>query len=174
MRLRLLTVLVLGCTLAGCGGGAVEKDNPVEPELADRFRIRDVPVEVSEAEGRTRKGVEVVPVEFPSTGGDRVTGYLARPVVPADDPAGVILLHGLRGGADDFLNEARELARRGAVALTIDSPYVRSDDEKLREGRADLQPTYRAMELWVEDVLRGLDLLVERYGADPSRLGLVG
>lgn len=85
-----------------------------------------------------------------------------------------MIAHGAGGGADDFLNEAREYARRGAVVLTFDSPFVRSSDPKLRNGTAELQETYDAMVQWAKDVLRGLDLLVRQYGADPDRLGVVG
>jgi dienelactone hydrolase len=66
------------------------------------------------------------------------------------------------------------LARRGAVSLTIDSPFTRSTDEAIRKGTAELEPTYAAMVQNVQDILRGVDILVDQYRVDPGRLALVG
>ena len=174
MHVRTCTVVLLAVVLASGCAREPEKNVPVEADLAARFVLAEREVRVSEGQRRARAGIETIAASYRSPGGDEATGFVVKPVRPADDLAGIVIAHGAGGGADDFLREAREYARRGAVVLTIDSPYVRSDDEKLRAGDAELQETYDAMEQWVEDLLLGLDLLVGQYGADPGRLGLIG
>lgn len=161
--------------VAGCGGGgAPAKDEPVEPALAARFEFPRLGATLREGEPRTRKGVTVAEVVYPSQGPDNVTGLVARPADPEEHPAGIVFMHGGEGKAADFLPDARALAARGAVALTIDSPFRRSPDEKIRTGKADVEPTYETMVQNVQDLLRGLDILVDQYRVDPERLALVG
>lgn len=83
-------------------------------------------------------------------------------------------MHGRGGSARDFLSDATALARRGAVVLTIDSPFERSPDETIRKGNAPIKETYDTMVQNVQDILRALDILVDQYGADPKRLAIVG
>ena len=174
MRVRLLLLVLLATVLGGCGGDEPEKAVAVEPELAARFHFPRLGATLREGEPKTRDHVTVAEIVYPSQGPDNVTGYIARPPKPEEHPAGVVFMHGGGGHASDFLPDARVLARRGAVALTIDSPFVRSADEKIRKGTAELVPTYRTMVQNVQDVLRGLDILVDEYGVDPKRLALVG
>lgn len=173
--IRVLAPLLAAAALAGCASDEPEKDVPVEQELAARFQAAGTPGdEIQEGRRRVRRGIVTIEASFRSAGGDLATGYVVRRLVSESDPAGIVIAHGARGRADDFLNEAREYARRGAVVLAFDSPFVRASDPKLRNGTAELQETYDAMVQWAKDVLRGLDLLAEQYGAEPGRLGLVG
>lgn len=175
MTLRPLPLAAAVLALAACAGDTPEKNLPVEDELAARFAYRDTGARIEEGERRVRKGVAAFGVTYDSPGDGRVTGYVVRELEPEDDDrAGIVFAHGAGGGADDFLNEAHELARRGAVVLTIDSPFVRSDDPKIREGTAELQVTYDTMVQWVQELRLGLDLLVAQYGVDPARLAAIG
>ena len=74
----------------------------------------------------------------------------------------------------DFLPDAAKLAERGAVAMTIDSPFTRSTDEDVQAGYEDRPTTRRLMIQNVKDLVRGLDVLVERYDVDPERVAIVG
>lgn len=169
-----LLVLVALAALAGCGGGSLAKEDPVEPELAERFAFPRLGATLREGERRVRDGVVVTEAVYPSNGADNVTGFVVRPVEPEARPAGIVFMHGGRRSAADFLPDARALAKAGAVALTIDSPFVRSPDRAIRNGTAELEPTYETMVQNVQDLLRGLDILVDQYGADPKRLAIVG
>lgn len=169
-----LPILLAVAFLFGCGGGSPAKDDPVEEELAERFAFPRLGAGLREGERRIRGKVAVVEVIYPSNGPDNVTGFVARELVPEEHPAGVVFMHGGGRSASDFLADATALARRGAVALTIDSPFVRSPDKAIREGTAELEPTYETMVQNVQDLLRGLDILVDQYGADPKRLAVVG
>lgn len=173
--MKTIAPLLLALAVAGCGGNAPEKNAPVEDELAARFAYPAGAAELAESPRRSERngiGTYEVGIELPD--GTTVPGFAVRPLAPETGRAGVVYVHGRRGGADDFLREGHELARRGAVVLATDSPYVRSDDEALREGEASLQETYDAMAQWVREVRIALDLLVDRYGADPDRLAVVG
>ena len=174
MRATLLLPLLVGALLAGCGGDEPAKDDPVEPELAERFDFPRLGATLREGERTLRRNVVEAEIAYPSQGPDNVTGFVARPPAPERGTAGVLFMHGGGGKASDFLFEANLLARRGAVALTIDSPFVRSPDEKIRNGTADVDPTYEVMVQNVQDILRGLDILVGQYGVDPDRLAVVG
>jgi len=160
--------------LAACGGDAPAKDDPIEPELAERFEFPRLGATAREGERRVEGKVAVTEVIYPSNGPDNVTGFVVRPLEAEDDPAGIVFMHGGNRSAADFLADAKALAKRGAVALAIDSPFRRSPDPKIQEGTADLEPTYETMVQNVQDLLRGLDILVDQYGADPERLALVG
>ena len=173
MRIRLLPILLVAL-VAGCGGDEPAKDNPVEPELAKRFEFPRLGATLREGEPKARKSVVEAEIAYPSQGPDNVTGFVVRPPKPDKGTAGVVLMHGGRGQASDFLYDAQLLAERGAVALTIDSPFSRSPDEKIRLGRAELEPTYETMVQNVQDILRGLDILVDQYRVDPDRLAVVG
>ena len=94
--------------------------------------------------------------------------------MPSPGAAGVIFMHGSGGTRADFLDEAVKLASRGAVAMTIDSPWARSPKEEVRAGYADDSTTRRLMLENVRDLRRGLDVLVDRYDVDPARLAIVG
>ena len=173
MRAR-LPLLLLAVLLAGCADSEPEKRVPVESELAERFRFPRLGAGLREGEPQTRKNVTLAEIVYPSQGPDNVTGFIVRPPKPEDDAAGIVFMHGGGGQASDFLPDARMLAERGAVALTIDSPFTRSTDEKIRNGTAELEPTYETMVQNVQDILRGLDILVDQYGVAPDRLAVVG
>lgn len=173
MRAR-LSILLFVALLSGCGGDSPAKEDPVEQELAERFEFPRLGATLREQARQVRGKVAVAEVIYPSSGADNVTGFIARPLDPDEHPAAVVFMHGGGRSASDFLADARALAGRGAVALTINSPFVRSPDKAIREGTADLEPTYDTMVQNVQDLLRGLDILVDQYGADPGRLAVVG
>lgn len=171
---RRAALLAAALVLSGCAGGSPAKDDPVEEVLAERFEFPRLGAGLREGERRIRGKVAVVEVIYPSNGPDNVTGFIARELDPEEHPAGIVFMHGGHRSASDFLPDATALAGRGAVALTIDSPFVRSPDKAIREGTAELEPTYETMVQNVQDLLRGLDILVDQYGADPGRLAVVG
>ena len=175
----LLASLVLAL-LAGCGGSGEAqpagptRDDPVPAADARQFAYdAAAPLDVSEGETVTELAYEIVGMSYAGTG-DRVSGIVVHPRFTRPGAAGVIFMHGSGGTRADFLDEAVKLAEKGAVALTIDSPWARSTRPDVQAGYADDPTTKRLLIRNVQDLRRGLDVLVQRYEVDPARLAVVG
>jgi dienelactone hydrolase len=169
--------LLAALLLASCGGDSEQsgRAEPLDDATTAIFAFdREAPLDATEGETATGKGIVVKGISYASAGGDRVSGIVARRAKPAPRPAGVIFMHGSGGTRADFLDEAIALARRGAVAVTIDSAFTRSTRADVRAGNESFETTRALMVQTVQDLERGLDLLVDRYGADPERLAIVG
>jgi dienelactone hydrolase len=113
--------------------------------------------------------VAVYAVSFASPRGGRATGVLCVP--PGSGPfAGILLQHGMPGNAEQTLVTARNLARHGAVVLSLDAPWAR------RGGRPvafTVQDSADQVQL-ITDMQRGIDILVARHDVDPARLAYLG
>ncbi len=134
---------------------------------------RAAPVDFRVSSEEVVEGVKVQDVSYLSAKKGRVPGYLIHPVEGDGPFAGVVYMHWGQGDRTEFLSEAVQLAKRGAVSLTIDAPYHRPDiesysfvaePEKERDGYIQL----------VADLRRAYDLLAARKDVDPKRIGYVG
>ena len=182
MRAFAASVLLVA-VLAGCGGSEPAAEPPPAPTttaapeeagVEELFAFdRDGDLEVTEGERAEEKTFTAKAMSYASPGGDRVSGIVLVPK-SAKPHAGVIFMHGGGGSRVDFLGDASALATAGAVAMTIDSPFARSESEQVRVGSVPPELAHELMVQNVKDLLRGLDVLVERYGADPERLAVVG
>ena len=177
MRPLLVTGLLV-LALAACGGNepAVVQPGPTTaaPSKEGVFEFeRDVDLDVAEGEMSRQSEFTAKAMSYASPGGDRVSGIVVVPV-GVERPAGVIFMHGAGGSRVDFLGDASQLAKAGAVALTIDSPFARSESDEIRAGLGSAETIRELMILNVKDLVRGLDVLVREYDADPARLAVVG
>jgi uncharacterized protein len=169
--------LLLVLLLAGCGGGDEEsgKTAPVGEETAALFEYdASRPLGVTEGETVTDLLFTLTGMSFTSPGGGRVPGIVARPGLKRSGAPGVIFMHGSGGTRIDFIDEAGKLASRGVVAMTIDSPFSRSERADVRAGYGDDATVRRLLVQNVQDLRRGLDVLVDHYGVDPERVAVVG
>lgn len=159
--MRLLGVALAALLLAGCGGHAdpfrFDASKPLDIRIADRGTVR---------------GVRVSDLSFAGSA-DRIPAWLVVPATPGRHPA-VVFLHGSGGSRDDFVGEAVELARHGAVALTLTSAYERSTDPRVRANTEPVSVDRQLMLRAVVDVRRALELLRARPDVDPKRIGLLG
>jgi dienelactone hydrolase len=172
---RRLALLAICALVAGCAGSDSGKADPVAEETARAFAYDAAqPLDVSEGETANDLQYVITGMSYASSGGDRVTGLVAHPGIVASGSPGVIFMHGSGGTRADFVDEAARLAARGAVAMAIDSPFSRSPSEEVRSGYGDDATIRRLMIQNVQDLRRGLDVLVERYRVDPERLAIVG
>jgi dienelactone hydrolase len=102
-------------------------------------------------------------ISYESPKGGWVAAYLVTP--PGAGPfAGIIFLHPGGGDRSWFLDEAKQLAKRGAISLLID------DNFSPKGEAADQDRLIRI----IVDVRRAIDLLTARSDIDPRRIGFVG
>ncbi|HEU0076885.1 MAG TPA: prolyl oligopeptidase family serine peptidase, partial [Longimicrobiaceae bacterium] len=118
----------------------------------------------------TEPGVEIHDLSFRSPRGTgRATGRLFVPE-GAGPFAGLLLMHGLPGNAQQMTGQAVLLARHGAVVVALDAPFARRGGSTVRFTEADSAEQVQLM----TDLQRAVDLLVARPDVDASRLGYVG
>ena len=177
----MLLALSLLALAAGCGGDdssgatATEQppvttdptptDSPYGYDAAAPVRLRDL--------GRvnSKSKLRVSDVVYAGADGHAVSGYLLTPPGKGPYPA-VVYLHGSGGSRADFVGIASWLAARGAVALTIDSPFVGEQPEGT--GMDALRHERDLAVRGVIDTRRAVDALRSLPQVDDDRIGLVG
>ncbi len=102
-------------------------------------------------------------------GTDRATGRLFVPE-GAGPFAGILLMHGMPGNAEQMTPYGALLARHGAVVVALDAPFARRGREPLRFTEDDSVEQVQLM----TDLQRAVDLLVARPDVDAGRLGYLG
>ena len=115
--------------------------------------------------------VQVTEITYDSPKTGRVPGYLVIP--PGPGPfGGIVYMHWGQGNKSEWLAESLDMARRGAVCVMIDAPYLRLDvpQDSSNAPRAE-RDGYIQM---VVDLRRAVDVLVARPDVDPTRIGYVG
>ncbi|HTX90868.1 MAG TPA: hypothetical protein VMC09_06590 [Anaerolineales bacterium] len=173
-----LTLIALGTLLLGVVIGLPACSVGEKPRPASPFDYNAlVPFATKIVSRQDRDGVTVTDLNYsahdpafsPMTGG-RTIAYLVQP--PGQGPfAGIIYLHWLgnvTGNRSEFLDEAVETARHGAVCLVLQgyfpwmaSPLGTQADHPLMVGQA-------------VELRRAVDFLLAQPGVDPKRLGYVG
>ncbi len=187
MKNKLLTTICFFLVLAACVppmiSTAIQQPTasptatvtPTPPGLFDYDK--SIPFDTRVTSETQREGVTVVDLTyathdpaFSSTTGGRTVAYLIKP--EGEGPfAGVIYLHWLgytSGNRKEFLEEAVETARHGAIALVLQgffpwmaSPLGTQADYPLIVGQAI-------------ELRRAVDFLLSQPGVDPKRTGFVG
>jgi dienelactone hydrolase len=179
---------LLSSLLAGACGQAADPEPPVDgpdnvctvPTLTDapapasaltafaydRAAAYDPEIQLLGTEGT----VAIHELSFLSPRGTgRATGRLFVPE-GAGPFAGILLMHGLPGNAEQMTTYGALLARHGAVVVALDAPFARRGGEPLRFTDADSAEQVQLM----TDLQRAVDLLVARPDVDASRLGYLG
>ncbi len=119
-------------------------------------------------------------VSYASTVNGRVTAYL---IIPAGDGPFPAILYQHWGGGDksQFLDEAIMMAEKGVASLLVDAPFARPAQWKrtpttFSSDLSKLDPQYDQIIYvqTVDDLRRGVDLLLERPEIDPTRIAFVG
>jgi dienelactone hydrolase len=102
-------------------------------------------------------------ISYESPKGGWVPAYLVTPT--GEGPfAGIIFLHPGGGDRGYFLDEAKKLAKRGAISLLIDDNF---------SAKGKVTDHERIIRIIV-DLRRAIDLLIARPDVDPHRIGFVG
>src|SRR4051812_42725346 len=170
---RLLSFFVVAL-LAGCGSSspraakapnaqrltfAYDRSQPLEYVNRGRISARADPIEVEDVSYRSGRLV--------------IEGYLVLPRGRGARPA-VILVHGSGGDRNELLAQARRLAARDVVALTITEPSTSNPPAR---GGSVTESLRRLQAGQVRDVVavrRAVDLLQSLPRVDPKRIGYLG
>jgi dienelactone hydrolase len=136
---------------------------------------RDLPLDVRDASPAQAKGTaRVRDITWRAAAGGRTAGYLVEPQA-AGARAAVLYVHWYEPESPDsnrtqFLDEAVELAGRGAVSLLVETMW---SDPKWFGKRRREDDFARSVEQ-VKELRRALDLLLGLAGVDRGRVAYVG
>lgn len=137
------------------------------------FRYKnDLPVKVNEVSSEQRGDVTVKDITFSTGLGRQTKAYL---VVPRGNGpfAGILWVHWLgeeKSDRSQFLDEAVELAPKGAVSLLVDAMWSEPEWFGKRIPEKDYENSIRQ----VIELRRAVDLLLAQANVDKTRIGFVG
>jgi dienelactone hydrolase len=137
------------------------------------FRYNDdSPVTVKEISSEQRGDVTVRDITFSPGPGREIKAYLVVP--KGNGPfAGILWVHWLgeeKSNRTQFLDEAVELAPKGAVSLLVDAMWSAPHWFSNRIPEKDYENSIRQ----VIELRRAVDLLLSQSNVDKSRIGFVG
>jgi dienelactone hydrolase len=167
MRHALVPLLALALT--ACGGSESVSKQDAEIYAYDDSKplaLRDNGV-VNE-----NYPVKVRDVSFAGPS-ERVPAYLLTPPGKGPYPA-VVYLHGAGGDRLEMVYRASWLAGRGAVGLTVESPYSPNREIRLGPGVAGLRKERNRTIMGIVELRRAVDLLQSLPQVDDDRIGFVG
>jgi dienelactone hydrolase len=167
--LLLALVLLAGC--GGDGGGDSKKAEPKQPSVFDydasaplRFVDRRV------LNPGKQYPIKIHDISYAGRKGRQVNAFLVVP--PGKGPFGaVVWMHGSGSSRVQFLVEAAKLAKRGAIGLLVDAPWVRSQVPYTGSVAVAVRDEYVGN---IVDIRRGLDLLAQRDDVDMDKVGFLG
>src|SRR5512140_3795410 len=161
------SVVALTAVLGGC------KSSPEVRSPQALFSYERKAPGVRELGVEARAGAAVHDIAFPGSAGGEIRAYLVVPEGGAGPRAALLSVHWLgeeKSDRTEFLDEAVELAKRGAVSLLIDTPWSAPHWFETRTCETDYESSLRQ----VRDLRRALDVLVAQPGVDAARIGYVG
>jgi dienelactone hydrolase len=158
--------------LAGCGGGSDTNSTSSEEGLYGYDASK--PLEFRD-QGVVNHGypIKIRDVSFAGPDGERVAGYLIVPPGKGPFPA-VIYLHGASQDRQAMALPATWLAGRGAVALSVSSPFTRPEGQQTASGIAGIKGERDLTIEGVKELRRGVDLLQSLPEVDDDRIGFLG
>jgi dienelactone hydrolase len=130
------------------------------------------PLRLELANTETVDGIGVTEISYDSPKIGRVPGYLAVPAGKGPF-GGIVYMHWGQGDKSEWLAESVIMAKRGAVCIAIDAPYLRPDVSQ-RPGSSKAEHERDVYIQLVVDLRRAVDVLVARKDVDPNRIGYVG
>ncbi len=167
---------MVGALLGGCGSSAAPRPSPANgsPRLTFGYDA-SLPLEYVN-HGRINRRAEPIAVDDISFRAEhrRIDGFVVLPSGPARRPA-VVFVHGTGGDRAELLEQARRLAGRNVVSLTITEPSTPDPPARAPGGAAALLERIQAAQvLDVVAIRRAVDLLRSLPKVDKSRIGYLG
>jgi dienelactone hydrolase len=136
------------------------------------------PLDIQCMEAQEKEGVRVESLTYRGPGGGRITAFLVVPGGRGPFPA-ILWGHWAMPGSSvrnrgEFLEEAKVLARAGALSLLPDAPFTRSE-----YGNTPVDDPFSAVALEMQratvvEFRRAIDLLLAREDVDAGRTAYVG
>jgi hypothetical protein len=145
---------------------------PMATEAERRLFAYDVnaPLNLQVTPESTGNDVQVSAISFRSPAGGTATGLLFDPVTRSSLRPGIVLMHGLPGGARNMAPLGRQLAQLGAVVIAIDAPFARRSGDPILFTSQD-----RAEQIQlIQDLQRAVDVLRGRVNVDRERIAYLG
>lgn len=167
MRHVLVSLLVL--TLVACGGS--ESSSKQDTGIYDYDGSKPLAFRDNGVVNKNYP-IKVRDVSFAGPS-ERVPAYLITPTGKGPYPA-VIYLHGAGGDRLEMVYRASWLAGRGAVGLTVESPYSPNREIGLGTGVEGLRKERDRTVMGIVELRRAVDLLQSLPQVDDDRIGFVG
>lgn len=152
---------------------------PLSAQLAPaEFASQKPPVQIRQLSVKNQAGARVKDIQFTGIDGKPISAYLVEPTEPCSPRnrcAGALFAHWYEPKAtnsdrSEFLPEAYDLARHGAISLLVQCMW--SDQDWFAKRNPD--DDYRASIEQVKNLRRALDVLLRQPGIDPARVAYVG
>ena len=142
------------------------------------FAAQKPPVQVRQISVKNHPGIRVKDIRFTGIDGEPISAYLvepSQPCGPRNRCAGALFAHwyepaAINSDRSEFLPEAYDLARHGAVSLLVQGVWA--DPNWFSHRNAD--DDYRVSIEQVKNLRRALDVLMKQPGIDPARIGYIG
>ena len=173
--MRTLAALVIAATPLTTWSQVPEE--PARESVAELLELfaydATAELDVREAGMDSYEGYDRVDLSYASPMGGRVPAYLYVP--QADGPwAGMLVMHGMPGDRTNGAAMAAGYARGGALCLAISAPWARVEPgEQMNPITFTEEDRTNQIQL-MQDLQRGVDLLLTFGEVDPERLGYVG
>ena len=176
VAIRLSACCLLCALLGGCGSSAAPRPRPANgsPRLTFAYDA-GLPLQYVNR-GRINRRTEPIGVDDVSFRAEhrRIDAYLLLPPGRAPRPA-VVFVHGTGGDRSELLAQARRLASRNVVTLTITEPSTPNPPARAPGGAAALLERIQAAQvLDVVAIRRAVDLLQSLPQVDRRRIGYLG
>ncbi len=150
-----------------------KKVEPLDPDLLALFDYdTELDLDVREVGFESFEGYDRIDLSYASPKGGRVPGYLYVP--QTDGPwAGMIVMHGMPGDRSSGDSFAPGYARGGALCLAISAPWSRGPRNEWEPISFTEKDRTNQIQL-MQDLRRGVDLLLSFDEVDAERMGYVG
>jgi len=177
---RALTAALLPLFFLGSRGASLQEEparaepDGIEPALLALFDYDvELDLDVREEAYDSFDGYDRVDISYASPMGGRVPAYLYVP--QTEEPwAGMLVMHGMPGDRSNGQTFGPGYARGGALCLAISAPWARLGPGEQMEPITFTEEDRANQIQLVQDLRRGVDLLLTFSEVDPKRLGYVG
>lgn len=171
MIFRLIPVVLMGAVT--CPPSVVAMQDVQRAPLTVFEYDRSAPLDNREVSREAFDEYDRIDLTYASPADGRVPAYLFVP--HGEGPfAGILLMHGMPGSRRNAVRPAEQYVTTGAVVLAITAPFSRPDDiPRQRVISLTAQDRDEQIQL-IQDLRRGVDLLMEHPLVDSQRIGYSG